>query len=314
VLSDDEFGTQEVADLIASDATFSARLLQVVNSIEFGLPDPVTNIRQALTMIGWERTRWLAATVAVGAYSRAALSTAELRRCWEHTLATAVIAEAAGPCCGISAEVAYTAGLMHDIGRLGLLVAYPKEYESALRRAAERCIDLLDHEQELFGVNHAEAGRYLAARWQLPAELQIVAGRHHDPAGGCEPDLLTVVHVACRLADCLGYDVTAPLVPLSYEEVLSELPAAPREQLAGMADTLRERIALRIETFDQPVEPAQAPVEIEPVEQREGPEFHVELPCVPASAAVNGPGDVSWALAAFALAVLVMGILAFAWR
>jgi hypothetical protein len=122
-------------------------------------------------------------------------------------------------------NIAYTAGIIHDIGRLGLLVAYPKEYERIIRLAAERCLDLLDFEAEQFGMHHAEAGRILADRWGLPEEFRVVAGRHHDPCEGEELDLLRIVHVACRLADVLGYYVTRPLLPRTFNEVLAELPS-----------------------------------------------------------------------------------------
>src|SRR5204863_396988 len=124
----------------------------------------------------------------------------ELRLCWEHTLATAILADQIAHACEAFTAVAYTAGIIHDIGRLGLLVAYPKDYERIIRDAAEGCLDLLDFETEQFGIHHAEAGRLLAERWKLPEEFLMIAGRHHDPCEGQELDLLRIIHVACRLA------------------------------------------------------------------------------------------------------------------
>jgi HD-like signal output (HDOD) protein len=116
-------------------------------------------------------------------------------------VAPAILADQIAKACGAFVDVAYTAGIIHDIGRLGLLVAYPREYETIIRDAAERYLDLLDFECEQCGVHHAEAGRILAERWDLPAELRVIAGRHHDPCEGGDLDLLRIVHVACRLAD-----------------------------------------------------------------------------------------------------------------
>ena len=62
-------------------------------------------------------------------------------------------------------------------------------------------------------------GRYLAERWGLPEDLMLVAGRHHDPSEGAELDLLRIVHIACRIADCLGYEVSRPLVPMQMVEL-----------------------------------------------------------------------------------------------
>jgi putative nucleotidyltransferase with HDIG domain len=190
--------------------------------------------------------------LATAAYVKGGLRTTELRRSWEHTLATAVLADQIARACGVFTDVAYTAGIIHDIGRLGLLVAYPREYERIIRDAADRCLDLLDFESLQFGVHHAEAGRILAERWGLPDEFRIVAGRHHDPCEGRELDLLRIVHVACRLADALGYDFTCPLIPSDVEAILASLPDVARERCHMPADELRAAVEQRIRAYDGP--------------------------------------------------------------
>ncbi|HEV8037506.1 MAG TPA: HDOD domain-containing protein [Bryobacteraceae bacterium] len=242
LLAKPEVETNEVAELISSDATFTARILQRVNSVEFGLVTPVTNVRQAVALLGLDLTRQLILTHATAAYARGALRTEELRRCWQHTVATAVLADHIANACGEFSNVAFTAGIMHDIGRLGLLVAYPTEYEGIIRDAASRCLDLLDFERDEFGMDHAEAGRVLAERWDLPAGLAQIAGRHHDPCEGTTLNLLGIVHVACRLADALGYEVVKPLAPLDIDNVLAELPARGRVKLGKSPAELRAQI------------------------------------------------------------------------
>ncbi|HMD49637.1 MAG TPA: HDOD domain-containing protein [Bryobacteraceae bacterium] len=221
----------EVADLISGDATFTARLLQRVNSAEFGLLTDVRSVKQAVALLGIDLTRNIIVAQATEAYTAGALGVEELRRCWQHTLATAVLADEIAKACGHFTQAAFTAGIVHDIGRLGLLVAYPQDYERIIRDAAERCLDLLDFEHEEFGLDHAAAGRILAERWELPAEMASIAGRHHDPTEGAELTLLRIVHVACRLADALGFEVVKPLTDLTPEQVLAELPENARKNL-----------------------------------------------------------------------------------
>ena len=257
LLADEPVQLGDVAELIGSDPTFSARLLQRVNSVEFGLPDPVSDVGRALALLGLDQTRQITVTLATATYAKGTLGSADLRRCWEHTVATAILADQISKACGAFADVAYTAGIIHDIGRLGLLVAYRREYERIIRVAAARCLDLLDYECEQFGVHHAEAGRILAERWGLPAEFLVIAGRHHDPCEGGELDLLRIVHVACRLADALGFDITRPLLPPSIEVVLSDLPGRARERLQTDPAEWRAQIEQRIRSFDQ-VEPDRA--------------------------------------------------------
>jgi putative nucleotidyltransferase with HDIG domain len=250
-LGDDSVNLREIASLVASDATLCARVLQYANSAEFTLIDPVRNVRQALAVLGFDRTRKLTVTLAAAAYSGAALRASELRRCWRHMLATAVLSEEIAKRCGLFVETAYTAGMMHDIGRLGLLVAYPRQYEETIRNAAERCLDLLDFERETFGIDHAEAGRWLAERWRLPSEFRVIAGRHHDTPDGGPASLLKIVHVACRLADYFGYDVTRPLQPQPMHAVLADLPEHTRAALLRDREILRAAVESTIFSHDE---------------------------------------------------------------
>jgi len=267
LLTNPNVEVQQVAELISSDPTFTARLLQCVNSYEFGLANPVSNVQQAVALVGMERTRRVTVAHATAAYAKAAWQTAELRRCWQHTVATAVLSDEIAQCCEAFTDVAFTAGIMHDIGRLGLLVAYPQEYERIILTATERCLDLLDFEHEEFGMDHAEAGRVLAKLWGLPIELGIVAGRHHDGCEGTELDLVRIVHVACRLADVLGYDVAHPVVRVGVESVLAELPARARARMQRTPAELCSRIEQRILEYDsdtaEPPATPQVPV-VEP--------------------------------------------------
>lgn len=256
LLSNHTVDTNEVADLIGSDATFTARLLQRVNSAEFGFASEVTNVRRAVALLGHDTTRRITLAHATAAYSQGGLRTEAMRRCWQHSVATAVIAEEIAAACNVYAGVAFTAGVMHDIGRLGLLVAYPEEYERVIRTAAERSLDVLDFEEEEFGAHHAEAGRLLAESWGLPAELCVIAGRHHDRCEGTELDLLRIVHVACRLADTVGYDVVQPLSSSQASDVIAELPAPARERLDWNPEAVCQQIEQRIQEFGS--EPATA--------------------------------------------------------
>jgi putative nucleotidyltransferase with HDIG domain len=287
VLARADVEVREVAQLIGSDATFTARLLRCVNSYEFGLTSPVTNVQQAVALAGLDRTRQITMTQAAAVFAQGALRTGELRRCWQHSIATAVLADEISQACGVFTDAAFTAGIMHDIGRLGLLVAYPDRYERIIRDAAAQCLDLLDFEQEEFGVNHTEAGRYLAEKWGLPEDLRTVAGRHHDPSEGAELDLLRLVRVACRLADCLGYEVTRPLVPVNAPTVLKELPLAARQRFLKTPEQLCALIEKQISEFS--FDPAQVALEPLPEQNIADETIAVDEPPVEEQPVKNEP-------------------------
>jgi putative nucleotidyltransferase with HDIG domain len=246
LLSNPDVEVSEVAEVISNDVKLTARLLQSINSSLFGLGRPVSNVHQAIALLGFDRTRQIAVMNATAAYAKGAVSTKELQSCWQHSVATAILAEEIGKSCEVFTKAAFTVGLLHDIGRLGLILAYPQEYEQIIRGATERCLDVLDFEREEFGIDHAEAGRILAETWDLPEEFHVIAGRHHDPCEGVELDLLRIVHVGCRLADVLGYGIVPPETGGSVGAVLEELPPHARRRLLKDPEELRSQIETRI--------------------------------------------------------------------
>ncbi len=229
---------------IASDATLSAQVLRLANSALFGFETRVGTVQQAVMMLGAQRVQSLVLSVATANYSQAALRTEALQRCWQHTIATAVLCREIAAAAGATQpEQAYSLGLLHDIGRLGFLVAWPDDYDAMLREADRNVISLLELEKQLFTMDHGELGRRLIEQWKLPHEFCVVAGRHHDPPDGAtELDSLRIVHLSCRLADALEFWVAKPIRPLDVEEVLSELPYAVRLRLPSDPLELREKI------------------------------------------------------------------------
>jgi putative nucleotidyltransferase with HDIG domain len=246
VLSSPDVEVAEVAELIKSDATLSARMLRCINSAVFGLGRQVSDMRQAVALLGFERTRQITAMCATATFARGTRTNVELQSCWQHSMATAILATEIATSCEAVAKVAFTAGILHDIGRLGLIVAYPTRYAHAIREATGRCVDFLDFEREQFGLDHAEAGRLLAESWELPEQFRIVAGRHHDPCEGAEVDLLRVIHVACRIADALGYGLVSPRADMNMSDILETLPEPVRRRFERTEEELRAEIEERI--------------------------------------------------------------------
>ncbi|HEX4594152.1 MAG TPA: HDOD domain-containing protein [Bryobacteraceae bacterium] len=248
LLASPDVEVAEVAELIRSDATLSARMLRCINSAAFGLGRQISDVRQAVALLGFDRTRQITAMCATAAF-RGTRNSAELKTCWQHSMATAILSNEIATSCDAFTKIAFTAGVLHDLGRLGLIVAYPSRYANAVRGANGRCVDFLDFEREQFGFDHAEAGRLLAETWELPEEFRIVAGRHHDPCEGTEVDLLRIVHVGCRLADALGYGMAPPREENGMSGILEKLPERARKRMQRTEEELRAEIEERIHTI-----------------------------------------------------------------
>ena len=231
---------QSVSDLVSSDAVLSGRVLRYANSPVFRFVFPIASIQQAVSMIGTEEVRLLSLTASVAGMAKNAT---QQQVCWSHSVATAVLAEEIARATDHPAEALYAAGLLHDIGRIGMLASHPTDYLPAVRRAST--IDPLDFERERFGTDHTEVGRWLCEEWKLPEMFRLVAGRHHDrqemPTTGCPTTeiecSLRIVRVACRLASYFGHAVVTPATPPSLDEILSDVPEQLQARLRGSVGT-----------------------------------------------------------------------------
>lgn len=328
LLSNENVALSEILEPLRADPAFSAEILRRANSALFGFSSQVGSLQHALVVLGLRRVRSLTVTVATGVYLKKALQIEELRRCWRHTLACALLAEELARACLVHMDLAYTAGLLHDIGRLGLLVAKPEQYSAFLRAAAVKAatpdpFDLLDYEKETFGLDHCEAGNVLSGEWNLPQEFAVITGRHHDRPEGTETDLLRLVHLGCQLADTLGFHVVNTGRFMDFGDIRAALPEAARHRLLSDPDALRELVEGRIRALDldQPAPPPAAePALPQPPEAEEdeldedaSPPAQAPAPAPPAEAAPPPSStvgrDLLLALVTFLLASVALFLL-----
>ena len=248
LVSTDEVVFRRVAELIRIDAAFSAEVLRVANSALLGRRERVFGILHAVAILGLERLKSLVMMVALRNFLATALEHPPLLRCWRHSLACAVLSEEIAGLCWMDRDKAYTVGLLHDIGRLALLGTYPEDYAQLLETVDRgEADDVLECERAMFGVDHCEAGRWLAVEWELPAEYPDILARHHDPVRG-KFDLLALVKAACLLADALGFQAAGP-APLVTVGDLGFLPEGVRGKLSP-DDSLMLAIASRINAIE----------------------------------------------------------------
>lgn len=247
LLSDDDVPMKKVAELVRLDPAFGAEILRLANSAAYGFRSQIDSLSHAIVLLGTDRVKALTMTVAVGAYGRRAFKFEALRSCWHHALATAFLAEELAHACGISRDRAYTAGLLRDIGCLGLLVGYPAEYSNLLAVANENSMDLVDVEHAMFDTNHREAGRWLADEWKFPDELKEVIAAEDDAP--YEPLTLSgIVRLASHLADALEFSFVKSQAPWTFEESIAPLPESVRASLPEAA-FLVDQIKRRVSTF-----------------------------------------------------------------
>jgi len=242
-------GINEIARLVTADPSLTSELLAVVNSPLFALRTRVTSPGQAINLLGVDRTKSLSVTLAMRSMVQGAPKTPVVRRFWMHSLAAATTARHFAPALGIEPELAHVAGLMHDLGRLGLLSAHPTEYTRLALNAHETVREILAAEKAAFGLDHCRAGALLSKAWNLPGPLRTVTERHH----GCSTrrDLLSLVQLCCRLADDLMFQSIHHRGCHKPEETVeTHAPESIREQVRNGLEAASAAVITAIETLD----------------------------------------------------------------
>ncbi|MCR9200364.1 MAG: response regulator [Planctomycetaceae bacterium] len=201
-LSDPETTVSTVGDIISHDGAMTAKVLKMVNSAYFGTTQDVTSGHQAVAMLGVDMVKTLVLSAGVfSQFTAAEMQRFSLAEFEEHSQRVGAIAEAImldGGGDKETAACAYTAGLMHDLGKLILMKNCATEYSDVIERSQTENRPLGEVEQQIFGTSHAAIGAYLLGIWGLPDDLIAAVGFHHQPfvsgtEGFCP---LSAVHVA----------------------------------------------------------------------------------------------------------------------
>ncbi len=233
----------DIEKLFLSDPALTIDLLLVANSAEFGFRARVETVRHALTLLGLDRACALASTIALQLYVQKVQPKKDLRGMWAHSVAAAVIAESVGNLYGLPGM--YTAGLIHDLGRLGLLLVGGDKYVDCMSKEFTGHAEASALEKALFGMTHCEAGAFLAQTWGFPASLITHMANHHESREGTLADPQYLIQTACRLADSLGF-LEVRRQDLALAPVL---PERLRKRAELAPDRLNDQVRRRMATF-----------------------------------------------------------------
>ncbi|MGH9600427.1 MAG: HDOD domain-containing protein [Terracidiphilus sp.] len=249
--NDENVQLHQLCDLISTDPAFACEVLTIANSMLYAPRFPASSILQAVAVLGANHLQGLCITVGVRSYLGKNLRFPSLRDVWRHNLACAMIAQRLAAPGFIDKESAYTAGILHDIGRFALAVIQPREYALLLERHRGSPAAMLDGERELFGWDHCETGRQLIADWKLPPEFNEAVSDHHAPRQSEGPwNLTELVKVSCRMADAAGYPAFPGCETAPYADLLEVLPARERRLFFPEVEPLAAEIAQGIQAIE----------------------------------------------------------------
>ncbi|UTY57933.1 HDOD domain-containing protein [Massilia sp. erpn] len=212
-----------LAKKVSHDQALTAKTLRLANSSLYGLQVKVTTIHQAITYLGFQTTRNLITAAAVtGCFAEGACAGFDHKAFWRHSIASAACAKVLARHMRFNQDYAFTAGLLHDIGRLVLVSSFPQRYEEVLAYRAEHDCHLLEAERAVLGIDHVEAGLALAEHWNFSDTMRLAIGGHHDPEAPGAGFLAAIIHVADAIVHALDLaqapdDLVPPVSAVAWQ-------------------------------------------------------------------------------------------------
>ncbi|HZJ84162.1 MAG TPA: HDOD domain-containing protein [Syntrophomonadaceae bacterium] len=214
---------QDINDVLGQDQAMTARVLKLANSAFYGFPRRIATVTDAIVLLGFKTIKSIvmAASVSdilVKEMKGYALEPGEL---WEHSQSVAMAARhIARKTKYFKLDLAYTAGLLHDIGKVVLNNAMKESYQKVINTVIENNVPFLEAELEILGFSHAEVGAKVAEKWNLPSDLVDAIHYHHNPQDAKENKKLTsLIHIADTICVSMGIGIgiDGMLYPISGE-------------------------------------------------------------------------------------------------
>ncbi|HNC82437.1 MAG TPA: HDOD domain-containing protein [Nitrospira sp.] len=213
---------EEIGALIEKDQVLSAKVLRLANSPFYGFPSRIASVAHAVVVLGLSVVKGL--TLCATAFDM--MKNAGMNDLWRHSLGVAITAHILGAKAGMkNPEEVFVGGLLHDIGKVVLYVKWPDVGQQITAARKDSSRSLMETEQELFAVTHADVGGWLATAWHLPTTLREPILHHHMPSAAQDAKLQTaIVHVADVLVKGLacgnpGDDLIPPLSRQAWDLV-----------------------------------------------------------------------------------------------
>lgn len=229
----------EISSFISNDPALTTKVLKMVNSAIYGFPGRIASVSHATMLLGLNVIKGLLLGVSVFE-----LMQKTMNGLYEHSLACAIASRVIAQKKGLKEpEEISVAGLLHDIGKVILMLEFQKEYEAAMHDALSKSISIFDAEKIQFNATHANVGSWLAEKWRFPRSLIEVIEYHHRPTLSKNAPLETaIVHLADILVRARGFGFAGenfvPEVNPAAFELLKLSEADIKDVLKEMEDNM----------------------------------------------------------------------------
>jgi putative nucleotidyltransferase with HDIG domain len=221
VLENQKVSLNEISSFVSSDPVIATKVLRMVNSPIYGFPGRISSVSQAVILLGLNVIKGLLLGVSVFE-----LMQRSMVGLWEHSMGCAVAARVIAKKIGLKEpEEVSIAGLLHDIGKVVLILQFQEHYEYATKEAEDKGVIISEAEKDIFTITHADAGTWMTQKWRFPASLTDVINYHHKPhLSKLAPVETAIVHVSDILIRARGFgfagDNMIPVMnPLAWESL-----------------------------------------------------------------------------------------------
>jgi putative nucleotidyltransferase with HDIG domain len=242
---------------LGQDPSLSSRVLRLSNSAYYGLSRKVTTIQDAVVILGMRCVRNLSMVAATYPWLSKPLEGYGLEplMLWQHSHSTALGAQFVAAKSGrLNPDVAFTGGLLHDIGKLALNASLDRKAQALARLADLNGWTFVEAERTVLGFDHGQVGGHLATKWNLPQEMVDSARFHHEPELAEEPSLVVdAVHIGNYLTMALGFGLGMDGLKYSLSDgALLRLGLKPAD-LDVIASDLESEFAAQSRAFEEMV-------------------------------------------------------------
>lgn len=224
-IDQDEIDVDSIARQIGQDQAITVKTLRLANSSFYGMQHKISNIGEAINVLGFKNVRMLVASSAISdSFSRAKPGHFNYGSFWQHSTGTAICAKEIACCVGANQEVAFIAGLIHDIGKLVLVTHYPHRFDRALEYQIQNGCELETAEQNTMGMDHGEISAAVIRHWNFPEKIQMAISMQHLDDDDPSYALSRIIHLASALAWGLDFsNDPSAVVPVISQHVWRKL-------------------------------------------------------------------------------------------
>ncbi|MHB1378777.1 MAG: HDOD domain-containing protein [Desulfurivibrionaceae bacterium] len=213
MLNDSEVSAAALAEVIQYDQVITANVLKICNAAYFGLSRKVASLDEALVIVGNDTLKDIIVTSSSARFYKGAagegykLDQGEL---WKHSIAVGIMSkELVNYVKDVEPGSAYTAGLLHDIGKRFLSSFVADDFKKIMMKVVQDNCSFVEAEKELLGASHAELGGMIMSQWDFPKEIELAVLQHHDPDALEKDPLTAIVALANALVISMGIGVGA---------------------------------------------------------------------------------------------------------